>query len=146
MRWGLGGWMVQDALVVAALHLGFHIGWGISLGLRCMWVQIPPLYKINCTYLIYYLWMSATACAPWYNWNQLASKWKTAHINWQQPMKIYKMMWSASVSVFKASKFRVSKKLSEIRTLHEKQWGEIIIKNYWWMNSKSRDKDKFTNI
>ena len=82
-RWlrGLGGWMVQDALVAAALHPGFHIGWGLSLSLRCMWVQIPPLYKIKCTYLIYYLIMSATSCAPWYNWNQLASKLKTVHIS-----------------------------------------------------------------
>ena len=56
--------MVQDALVTAALHLGFHIGSDV------LWVQIPPLNKIYRTYLInYYLITSVTSCAPWYNWN-----------------------------------------------------------------------------
>ena len=45
-----------------------------------LWVQILPLYKIYCTYLI-------NSCAPRYNWNQLASKLKTGSIHWQQPIK-----------------------------------------------------------
>ena len=32
--------------------------------------------------------MSATSCAPWYNWNQVASKLKTLHIHWKQSTKI----------------------------------------------------------
>ena len=38
-----------------------NYSWGLSYSLRCMWVQISPLYKIYCTYQInYYLIMSVS--------------------------------------------------------------------------------------
>ena len=68
--------MVQDALVAAALHQGYHIGWKICLSLGCMWFEIPPLYKTYCTYLINFL-------------IKLASKLKTVHISGSNQKKWY---------------------------------------------------------
>ena len=43
-----------------------------------MWVQIPPLFKIYCTYLSnYYLILFVSLCSHWYQWNHLTSKLKT---------------------------------------------------------------------
>ena len=42
--------MVKDALDAAALHLGFHIGWGISLSLRCI-VGSNPAFVSNLLYI-----------------------------------------------------------------------------------------------
>ena len=74
--------MVQDALVAATLHLGFHIGLRYPSVSDVLWAQIPILYNISVTYLInYYVIMSVTSCVPLYNWNQLASKLETVYVH-----------------------------------------------------------------
>ena len=75
--------MVRDALVAATANFGFNIYYEENISVwTVFWVEIPPLYKIYCTYSVsYYLEMSCASRAPKNNVNELDSKLKISLIS-----------------------------------------------------------------